>query len=135
LFTTSKRRTLSENAEHIATSDSNGNSLKGGRNYLMHLPADIPASNFWSVLVYDSQTSLMIKTNQPWPSVYSSSRRLVVNPDRSVDVWFGPETLPGKENNWIQTLPGKNWYMILRIYEPQEAWFDRTWKPGEIEPL
>jgi hypothetical protein len=135
LFTTTKRIALSENAEHIVTSDSHGKSLSGDRNYKLHLPPGIPACNFWSVIVYDSQTRLIIKTDQPWPSVYSSCKRLAVNHDGSVDVWFGPKASPGKENNWIQTIPGKVWYMILRLYEPQEAWLNRTWQPGKIEQL
>ena len=37
------------------------------------------------------------------------------------------------ENNWVQTIPGKGWFMILRLYGPLEPWFDKTWRPGEIE--
>lgn len=37
--------------------------------------------------------------------------------------------------NWIQTVPGKKWFTILRLYGPLEPWFDKTWVPGEIEPL
>jgi hypothetical protein len=135
LFITYKRIVLNDNAEHIATLDSDGNSLRGDRNYKLHLPPGIPASNFWSVIVYDSQTHLMIKTDQPWPSVYSSCKKLFVNQDGSVDVWFGPKPQPDKEGNWIQTIPGKGWNMILRLYEPLEAWVNGTWKPGEIEEM
>ena len=49
----------------------------------------------------------MIKTDQPWPSVYSSSKKLVVNQDGSIDVWFGPNAPVGKESNWIRTIPEK----------------------------
>ena len=55
------------------------------------------------------------------------------NPDRSVDVWFGPKPPAGKESNWVQTIPGKAWYVILRLYGPEQAWFAKTWKPGDIE--
>ena len=41
----------------------------------------------------------------------------------------------GYENNWIQTLAGKGWFMILRLYGPLEPWFDKTWRPGEITPV
>ena len=99
----------------------------------MHLPPDIPASNFWSVLVYDHETCLIIRSDQPWPSVYSSSKKLIVNHDGSVDVWFGPKAPAGKENNWIQTISRRRWYMILRLYDPLKAWFNGTWRPGEIE--
>ena len=35
----------------------------------------------------------------------------------------------------IQTVPGKKWFTILRLYGPLEPWFDKTWIPGDIEPL
>ena len=77
----------------------------------------------------------MIHTDQPWPSVHSSCKKLSVNQDGSIDVWFGPNTPTGQENNWIQTIPGKGWKMILRLYEPLEAWADKSWMPGEIEEV
>jgi hypothetical protein len=35
----------------------------------------------------------------------------------------------------LQTVPGKSWFTILRLYGPLESWFDKTWRPGEIEPV
>lgn len=55
------------------------------------------------------------------------------NPDGSVDVYFGPKAPTGKESNWIQTVPGKGSFTILRLYGALEPWFDKTWRPGEIE--
>jgi len=48
---------------------------------------------------------------------------------------FGPKAPTGKENNWIQTVPGKGWNTLLRLYGPLQPWFDKTWRPSEIEPL
>ena len=53
--------------------------------------------------------------------------------DGSVDLYFGPKAPQGKEDNWLQTVPGKGWFLVLRLYSPTEAWFDKTWRPGEIE--
>ena len=47
--------------------------------------------------------------------------------------YFAPEAPEGMENNWIQTIPGKDWNTIFRLYGPLEAWFEKTWKPGEPE--
>ena len=44
-----------------------------------------------------------------------------------------PRRRLGLENNWVQTIPGKGWFMILRLYGPLEPWFNKTWRPGEIE--
>jgi hypothetical protein len=30
-------------------------------------------------------------------------------------------------------MPGKGWFMLLRLYSPEEAFFDKTWRPSEIE--
>jgi len=65
--------------------------------------------------------------------VTSESGTMKSNSDGSVDIYFGPKVPPGKENNWIQTVPSKGWFTLLRLYGALEPWFDKTWRPGEIE--
>ena len=77
----------------------------------------------------------MIQTHQQFPSVSSQNKDLQVNSDGSVDVYFGPKRLQGKEANWIQTIPGKGWFMILRLYGPLEPWFDKTGVPARSSCL
>ena len=115
--------------------DSKGNPFDGGKNYRLHLPPNIPVKDFWSVILYDSQTRSMLQTDQEWPAVSSNTKGLLVNADGSVDVYFGPKAPPGKEKNWIQTIPGKGWNTLLRLYGPLEPWFNKTWRPGEIEEV
>ncbi len=113
--------------------DSNGNPLDGGKNYKLHLPPNIPVKDFWSVILYSNQTRSMIQTDQRFPSVSSQTKGLLVNADGSVDVYFGPKPPAGKEKNWVQTVPGRGWNTILRLYGPLEPWFNKTWQPGEVE--
>jgi len=113
--------------------DADKNPLDGGKNYKLHLPRNIPVKTFWSLIVYSSQTRSMVQTDQQFPSVSSQNKDLLVNADGSVDVYFGPKPPPGKEPNWVQTIPGQSWFTILRLYGPLEPWFDKTWRPGEIE--
>jgi len=116
-----------------AVEDANHNPLDGGNNYKLHLPPNIPVKDFWSVILYSNQTRSMIQTDQRFPSVSSQTKGLLVNADGSVDVYFGPKAPAGKERNWVQTIPGKGWNVILRLYGPLEPWFNKTWRPGEIE--
>ena len=124
---------LEEEMQHIITHDSNGCVLKGGKQYKLNLPSDIPASEFWSIIVYDIHSRLIIHTDQPWPSVFRNKKNLIYNNDGSIDTWFSPDSIKGKENNWIKTIPGSNWFMILRLYHPLESWFNKKWRPGELE--
>jgi len=113
--------------------DSNGNYLDGSKSYRLNIPKDPPALAFWSVCVYDPQTRSMLQTDQTFPSKQSQRDKLIVNDDGSIDLYFGPEAPAGKEANWTQTVPGKGWFALIRLYSPTEAWYDKTWQPGEIE--
>jgi hypothetical protein len=74
----------------------------------------------------------MIQTDQQFPSIGGQTKGLLVNTDGSVDVYFWPKAPPGKQTNWVQTVPGQAWFTILRLYGPL-PWFNMTWRPGEIE--
>jgi len=58
-------------------------------------------------------------------------RRLRNN--RPIDLFFGPSAPTGKEGLWIKTIPGKGWFTYFRIYGPEQAAFDGSWKPGDFE--
>lgn len=117
----------------IADRDAAGHYLDGGKSYRLHLPPNIPAKAFWSMIVYDPQTRSMLQTDRPFPSVSSQTEGLALNTDGSVDIYFGPSAPLGKESNWIETIAGKGWFCFLRLYSPLESWFDKTWRPGAIE--
>jgi len=120
----------------IAGVDSDKNYFDGAKTYKCTLPANIPEVNFWSFTVYDNQTRSMLRTPQRYPRAGSQSYpspAAVHNKNGTVDIYFGPKAPKGKEANWIQTVPGKGWFTILRLYSPTEAYFDKTWQAGEIE--
>ena len=119
----------------LCDKDKDGNFLYGDKTYRLHIPANVPAKDFWSVVIYDPQTRSELQTGQPFPSKNNKKDDLIYNDDGSVDLYFGPEAPAGKENNWIQTVPGKGWFAVLRLYGPLESFFDKTWQPGDFEPI
>jgi hypothetical protein len=90
-------------------------------------------NRFWSVVIYDTQTRSELQTDQEFPSISSQKQGVQPNADGSVDVYFGPKPPAGKDGNWIQTVPNKSWFILFRLYGPLEPWFDKTWRPGDIE--
>jgi hypothetical protein len=112
--------------------DAKGRFLDGGKSYRLHVPANIPAKNFWSVVVYDILSRSELQNGEPLPSISSYSKPKV-NADGTVDIAFGP-TAPSSGGNWIRTVPGKGWFPIFRFYSPTEPYFDKTWQLNDIEP-
>jgi hypothetical protein len=120
-----------------AAADKEGRPLDGGKHYELRFPPDIPAARFWSVTVYDNETRSMLDTPQRFPKAGSQGYprpAVSAGPDGSTTVHFGPDRPDGvPEGNWVQTVPGKGWYVGLRLYSPLKPFFDKTWRPGEIE--
>ena len=117
----------------VAYSDKDGNTFDGKKTYKVNIPPNAPMKDFWSFTVYDNQTRSMLQTDEQFPGIDNNKKGLVQNEDGSYDIFIGPEAPDGMENNWIQTVPGKGWNTIFRLYGPLEPWFDKTWRPGDFE--
>ncbi len=121
----------------IANIDEDGVPFDGAKTYKVVLPKDIPAARFWSFTVYDNQTRSMLQTPQRFPRAGSQSYPSPAaepNKNGSTTIFFSPERPEGiAEGNWIQTDPAKGWFTILRLYSPLKSFFDKTWRPSEIE--
>ena len=116
----------------IAGLDSKHQPLDGAKTYKLHLPPDVPAKDNWSVTIYDPQTRSMLQTDEPSAGVNSLSGKVKPNDDGSFDIYFSPKAPAGKEGNWIQTIPGKSWFILLRMYGPLEPWLNKSWRPSEL---
>ncbi|HEY5879915.1 MAG TPA: DUF1254 domain-containing protein, partial [Nakamurella sp.] len=81
----------------LLNQDRTGAFLDGGKHYRLRIPGDVPAKDFWSVVVYDPQTRSELQTAQPYPSKNSRRDPLPENPDGSVDLYFGPTSPDGHE--------------------------------------
>ena len=108
--------------------------LDGAKTYKLHLPPNVPVKDNWSITIYDPQTRCMLQTDQPFAGINSLTGKVKENKDGSIDVIFAPKKPKGvDEGNWIQTIPGKSWFILLRAYGPLEPWIDKTWRPSELE--
>jgi hypothetical protein len=120
-----------------AFQDANGEYFDGGKTYKVTLPPKVPAEKFWSLTVYDNQTRSMLDTPQRYPRAGSQSYPTPAaepNADGSTTVYFGPSKPAAvSDGNWIQTVPGKGWSTLLRLYSPLEPFFTKEWRPTEIE--
>jgi hypothetical protein len=117
--------------------DANDNFLSGSNTYHLHIPADVPAGNFWSLVVYDAETRSMIKNDlQLLPAIRSlDSDKLKQNEDGSYDVYVAPEAPEGFENNWVKSNKGDGWFVLFRFYSPTVEFYDKSWQLPDFEKI
>ena len=127
-------RTIGAGSKYpVAMRDADGNFLNGSNHYKMHLPAGIPAKAFWAVTLYNITDGTMPETPQLLPSKNSLDESIAKNADGSVDLFFGPTRPEGTaESNWIQTVDGRHFMAVIRLYGADIAFFDQTWKPDDV---
>lgn len=119
----------------IAYLDADKKPFDGSKTYKISLPANAPVANFWAVTIYDTQTRSMLQTDQINAGVDSLQDGLRYNKDGSIDIYFGPKAPSGYDANWVQTIPGKSWFTVLRMYSPLETWIDQSWRPSEVTKI
>jgi len=122
-----------ETPSWLGLRDAEGEYLDGGSSYRLRVPQPVPACLFWSVTVYDAETRSEIRTPQGRAALRSLFElKSESGGSRPIDLFFGPSRL-GREQNWIETLPGKGWFATFRIYGPEPGAFDGSWKPGDFD--
>jgi len=112
--------------------DADGNFLNGSHTYKLRLPPNVPATLFWAVTAYNITDGTMPETKQLLPSTngyYSIPKQ----PDGSIEIWFGTEKPNGVvDAAFIQTIPGRDFLVALRLYGTEDAFYDQTWKPDDV---
>jgi len=116
----------------IAIKDKDGKPFDGSKTYRLHVPANAPVEQYWSLTAYDRQTHALIR-NVDRASRASNSTEVQRNPDGSVDLYIGPKAPEGKQANWIPTDPQRGFELMFRAYGPLKAFFDKQWKLGDAE--
>ena len=114
--------------------DAQGQPLHGENTYRLHVPANVPAKQFWTFTIYDRETSSLIRKSAR-AGLDSYDEQMKRNPDGSVDIYTGPKSPKGQEANWIPTVAGKGWFPFFRFYGPDEPLFQKTWRLPDIEKV
>ena len=65
----------------------------------------------------------------------SLSDTLTPSTDGTVELYFGPTAPRGREAQWIQTVPGTGVFLYFRLYGPEEASFDGSWRLDDLVPI
>lgn len=119
----------------LGTRDNTGAFLDGGKNYRLVVPQPVPGKLFWSVTVYDSGTRSQVQTDQGKAALRSMFELKNISTSQPAVLYFGPTPPPGHENEWIKTIPNKGWFVYFRVYGPEQAAFNGSWKPGDFEEV
>ena len=75
-----------------------------------------------------------MQTDQDKAALRSMFELKDVSKTEPTELYFGPTPPPSKDGQWIKTIPGHGWFAYIRIYGPEHAAFDGSWKPGDIKP-
>lgn len=113
--------------------DSNGRYFEGGKTPKVTIPAPVPAALFWSFSIYDNQHRSFLETDQKLAGIDCTFPAMKKKRRRVGNGVVQSERARRAEGNWVQTVPGKGWFTMFRLYGPLQPWFDKTWKPGDFE--
>lgn len=119
----------------LGLKDNAGKYIDGAKTYKLSVPQPVPAKLFWSVTVYDAVTRSQVATDQGYAALRSLFELKGLPSNEPIELYFGPKAPAGKEKQWIKTIPGKGWFVYFRIYGPEQAAFDGSWKPGDFEEV
>jgi hypothetical protein len=118
--------------------DTTGRLFDGTSTYRLRVPADVPAKEFWSAIVYAMDTKAFAcvgpcETANNTVGLSSFNKpAMQQNADGSVDLYFSPKAPSGFEKNWVPTA-GKPFFLIFRLYGPEKPLFDKTWRLPDVE--
>src|SRR5262249_47019156 len=118
----------------MVNKDKDGNAFDGARTYRLTVPPNAPVKQYWSATVYDRETHTLIR-NLDRASLASITSGFQKSPDGSVEVYFRPKAPAGKEGNWVPTDPNGKFELLFRLYGPEKALFEKTWKLPDVEKI
>jgi hypothetical protein len=95
----------------------------------------VTASAFWPVSASRKKIKAFIYNDRGKVGLSSYDKpNMNVNADGSVDIYFGERPPEGLESNWIPTA-GENFFLLFRLYGPEEAFFDKSFNLPNIQRM
>lgn len=128
----------SEAVYPICRQDGAGQPLHGDHRYQITLPSLPPARAFWSLTMYDTRydgtAGYLVDNPIDRYLINSTTRGLIAGADGSLTLLIQhdePATEEGRAN-WLPA-PAGPFYLIMRLYSPEESALDGTWEPPPME--
>jgi len=116
-----------------AVADSEGQPLSGANRYTMHFAKDQlpPVKAFWSVTTYNDKQNFV--RNPIGRYAIGDRDALKRDADGGLTLYFQKDS-PGKdkESNWLP-VPEGSFNLFTRLYWPEQAIVDGTWKIPPVE--
>jgi hypothetical protein len=102
------------------------------------VPKDVPVGQFWALTLYSENTRRPYDNGGTKISDVSLDSRMdqvKYNDDGSIDPFVGPDAPKGYESNHLKTVGDDGWFVYFRLYAPEEAFFDKSFKLGDFEMI
>ena len=118
--------------------DNNGELLRADRTYRLHIPANVPVKQFWSLTLYSEETRRPYDnggTKINSISLDSHMKQLQYNNDGSIDLYVGAQAPNGLESNFLKTVGEDGWFPYFRLYAPTKPFFDKSFSLPDFEML
>ncbi len=113
--------------------DKDGDLMNGRDIYKLTVPADTPAKDFWSVIVYSMRTKGFVEGVDRVGLSSLELSKMKKNDDGSVNIYFAPQAPEGLDNNWVPT--GEDFFLLFRLYGPDKPLFEKTWTLNDVEKV
>lgn len=114
--------------------DSDGQPLHGAHVYRIRFDdgGDLPADAFWSVTVYGADRYLAANTLQRF--ALGNRSALERGSDGALEIMVSHRRPPGPQSNWLPAPDGR-FYLILRLYHPQQRMLQGQYRLPELERI
>jgi hypothetical protein len=112
--------------------DANGQPYSGRKQYVLHFNSGQtpPYNGFWSLTMYDNDGFFIANPINRY--AIGNRNPLKFNPDRSLDIYIqNADPGPDERSNWLPAPTGV-FYVVLRVYWPQQTMLDGQWVPPGI---